>query len=77
MEIQHDPNADVIYIRFNHKPFHKNRVIGNDSMVVDLAEDGTVIGIELISPSRFVENLNEITYRQKTGSPPPVSSESR
>ncbi len=63
MQIEHNPKADMMYIRFNHKVFHKNVVLANNSVVVDIAEDGSVIGIELISPSLYVENLNEVIYR--------------
>ncbi len=63
MEIEHNPQADMMYIRLNHKPFHKNQVFANGLVVADLAEDGAVIGFELISPSLYVENTQEITYR--------------
>jgi uncharacterized protein YuzE len=63
MEIENNSKADVMYIRFNNRPFHKNRVLANGLVVVDLAEDGTVIGLELISPSLYVDNPHEITYR--------------
>jgi uncharacterized protein YuzE len=62
MEVKYDAKTDAMYIRLNHAPFHKNQVV-NDAMIVDLAEDGTIIGIELISPSRYVENVEEMIYR--------------
>ena len=42
MEIEHNPKADVMYIRLNDKPFHKNQVLANGLVVVDLAADGMV-----------------------------------
>ncbi|MFN8372532.1 MAG: DUF2283 domain-containing protein [Anaerolineae bacterium] len=70
MQIKHDTSADAMYIKLNDKPFHKNKVVGNGLVVLDIAEDGTVIGIELISPSLYVDNLGEVTYlvdsKQKT-----------
>jgi uncharacterized protein YuzE len=63
MEIKYDAKTDMMYIRFNHKPLHSNVVVADDSVVIDLAEDETVIGIELISPSRYVEDIGEIIYR--------------
>jgi uncharacterized protein YuzE len=63
MKIKYDTQADAMYIALNDKPFHKNQIVGKGDMVVDLAEDGTVIGIELISPSQFVNNLQEIVYQ--------------
>jgi uncharacterized protein YuzE len=62
MRIEHDSKADAIYIRLNKKPFHRNKVLANSTVVLDLAEDDTVIGIELISPSRYIDNLDEIIY---------------
>ncbi|MBC7813027.1 MAG: DUF2283 domain-containing protein [Burkholderiales bacterium] len=62
MEIKYDARADVMYIRLSKAPFHENHVV-NDTMVVDLSEDGNVIGIELISPSRYVDDLDEILLR--------------
>jgi uncharacterized protein YuzE len=63
MEIEHNVKADVIYIRFNRKPFHKNKSTANGTVVLDLAEDGSLIGIELISPSLNADSLQEIIYR--------------
>jgi uncharacterized protein YuzE len=63
MEIKYDAKTDMMYIRFNHKPFHSNVVVADDSVVIDLAEDETIIGIELISPSRYIDNPDEIIYR--------------
>ncbi len=71
MEIEHNPKADVMYIRLNDKPFHKNQVLANGLVVVDLAADGMVIGIELISPSLYVDNPHEMTYRVENA---PVAS---
>jgi uncharacterized protein YuzE len=62
MEIKYDAKTDMMYIRFSDTPFHANHVV-NDAVVVDLAENGDVIGIELISPSLYVDNLEEMIYR--------------
>ncbi len=67
MQIKHDTKADVMYLKLNDKPFHKNKVMGNGLVVLDIAEDGTVIGIELISPSLYVDNLGEVTYLVDNG----------
>ena len=63
MQITHNTKADVMYISLNNKPVHLNKVLGNGLVVVDVAEDGTVVGFELISPSFYVDNLEEIIYR--------------
>ena len=63
MEIKYDAKTDAMYIRLNNKPFHTNQVMADNAVVLDIAEDGTVIGIELISPSRYVEDIGEMIYR--------------
>ena len=73
MQITHDVKGDVMYIKFNEKPFHRNKVMSNGLVVIDLAEDGTVIGIELISPSTYLDDPHEIVYRQ-AGIPESASS---
>lgn len=62
MKLTYDTKTDVMYIRLSHAPVKSNHVV-NDAMVVDLAEDGAVIGIELISPSRYVEDIEQMTFR--------------
>lgn len=69
MQIEHDPKADVMYIRLSDKPFHKNKVLADGLVVIDLAEDGSVIGFELISPSQYVDNPHEITVRIASENP--------
>lgn len=64
MEIEYNAKADVMYIRFNRKVFHKNAVLSNGLVVADLAEDNTVIGLELVSPSLYIDNLEEFVYRR-------------
>ncbi|NWG17602.1 MAG: DUF2283 domain-containing protein [Chloroflexi bacterium] len=63
MEIKYDAKTDMMYIRFNNKKVHMNEVTADDSVVLDLAEDDTVVGIELISPSRYVDNVEEMAFR--------------
>jgi len=75
MEITYDRNTDMMYIRFSHKKVVSNTVAADNSVVLDLAEDETIIGMELISPSRYVENIEEIIYRlAKPETEPPSSS---
>lgn len=62
MQLTYDSKTDVMYIRLSSAPVKSNHVV-NDAMVVDLAEDGAVIGIELISPSRYVDDIEQMTFR--------------
>lgn len=63
MEIKYDAKTDMMYIRFNNKKVHSNEVTADDSVVIDLAEDNTIVGLELISPSRYVDNIEEMVFR--------------
>lgn len=47
MKITYDPEADAMYISFSDAPIVKQQHV-NDDVVVDLAEDGRVLGIELL-----------------------------
>jgi uncharacterized protein YuzE len=62
MQIIRDTKADVIYIRLSEKPIHNTKTLGNGLVAVDLSEDGKVVGIELVSPSEYVDNSDEITF---------------
>jgi len=72
MEIKYDAKTDMMYIRFSHKKVHSNEVTADDSVVIDLAEDNTIVGIELIWPSRYVDNIEEVTVRFTSKDAPPV-----
>jgi uncharacterized protein YuzE len=63
MEVKYDAKTDMLYIRFNDKKICSNEAVADNSVVIDLAEDNTVVGIELISPSRYVDNIEEMIYR--------------
>lgn len=62
MKVTRDEQADVLYIRFNDRVIHTTKAVGNGLVAVDLTDDGTVVGIELISPSLYVQNLEQMDY---------------
>jgi uncharacterized protein YuzE len=75
MEIKYDAKTDMMYIRLSDKKVHSNEAAADNSVVIDLAEDNTVVGIELISPSRYVDNVEEIIYRYTPkDTPSPVAN---
>jgi uncharacterized protein YuzE len=48
-----DADADALYITLAEKPWRVHRTVAiDDSTNVDLDADGTVLGIEVLSPSR-------------------------
>lgn len=59
MEFTYDPRYNVAYIRFLKKEAEVEAIRVSDELVVDIAPDGTVYGIELL-------NANEQLGREAT-----------
>ena len=61
MEINYDKEADAIYIEFRKGEFAKNKKI-DDYTIIDLDEEGNILGIELLEVSKRIpsESLSEI-----------------
>ncbi len=55
MRFSYDPKANIAYIRFKEKISEVEAIPVSDELVVDMASDGTVYGIELLNAS---EQLN-------------------
>lgn len=60
MRFTYDPRYNIAYIRFNEKPAQVETVRVSDELVVDMAPDGTIYGIELL-------NANEQLAREDMG----------
>ena len=54
MKYEYDANADCVYILINRLPYAYSKEI-DETRFVDYAEDGTVIGIELLYVSGGVD----------------------
>jgi uncharacterized protein YuzE len=51
MKIKYDQKADAAYIQLNNKkPYQASRKI-TDNVLVDYAQDGSVVGIEVLAAS--------------------------
>jgi len=61
MEINYDKEADALYIKFKDGEFAKNKKI-DDFTIIDLDEDGNILGIELLEVSKRIppESLSEV-----------------
>ena len=59
MKLTYDPRYNIAYIRFQEKPMEVDTVRISDELVVDMAPDGTLYGIELL-------NANEQLRRDET-----------
>ncbi len=51
MKITFDKEADAVYIETSEKEFSNNRKI-DDETIIDLDENGKIIGIELLNVSK-------------------------
>jgi len=72
MKFTYDPRYNIAYIRFSEKNAEAESIRLSDEVVVDIAPDGTVFGIELLNANEQLQRndagdliiLNEATGRQ-------------
>ena len=60
MRFTYDPRYNIAYIRFHEKGSEVEAIRISDELVVDIAPDGTIYGIELL-------NANEQVRREDAG----------
>jgi len=60
MRFTYDPRYNIAYIRFHEKRAEVEAIRVSDELIVDIAPDGTVYGIELL-------NANEQLWREDMG----------
>ena len=60
MRFTYDPRYNIVYIRFQEKRAEVETIRISDELVVDMAPDGTIYGVELL-------NANEQLRREDTG----------
>ncbi len=61
MKITFDPKADAMYIQFQEGEYHISKEM-DDGIILDYAEDGKIIGTEILQMSqRIPKNIEEIT----------------
>ena len=60
MKLSYDPRYNVAYIRFQSKTSQVESIKISDELVVDMAPDGIIYGIELL-------NANEQLQREDSG----------
>lgn len=60
MRFAHDPHYNIAYIRFQEKQAEVEAIRLSGELVVDVAPDGTIYGIELL-------NANKQLRREDTG----------
>ena len=72
MKLTYDPRYNVGYIRFKEKDAEVESINLSDELIVDIAPDGTVYGIELLNANEQMQRedveglvvINEATGEQ-------------
>ena len=70
MKFTYDSRYNIAYIRFREKPAEVESIRLSDELVVDIAPDGTVYGIELLNANEQLqsEDMGElIVINEATG----------
>ncbi|MCX5647182.1 MAG: DUF2283 domain-containing protein [Phycisphaerae bacterium] len=70
MKLTYDPRYNVAYIRFHEKGVDVESLRISDELVVDIAPDGTVYGIELLNANEQLrhEDMGElVVVNEATG----------
>ena len=75
MKFTYDPRYNIAYIRFKEKSGEVEAIWVSDELVVDIAPDGTVYGIELLNANDQLQHAdkgNIVVFNEATGEGPEV-----
>lgn len=70
MRFTYDPRYNIAYIRFHEKKAEVEAIQVSSELIVDIAPDGTVYGIELLNANRQLrdaENSLFVVINEATG----------
>ncbi|HEX7633499.1 MAG TPA: DUF2283 domain-containing protein [Candidatus Saccharimonadales bacterium] len=68
MKITYDKTVDAMYIKLNEKPPYSSSKKISEDVLIDYAQDGTVVGIEVLTASK-----NALLSPQNTSIPVELS----
>jgi uncharacterized protein YuzE len=71
MQVEYDIKYNIGYIKFKEKPENVTSLKISEDLVVDMASDGSIYGIELLNlkDQLFADKATEmILYNENTGS---------
>jgi len=63
MELSYDPQYNIAYIQFKEKKENVNSIKLSEDIVVDIASDGTIYGIELLNAREQIKGERIKTFR--------------
>jgi uncharacterized protein YuzE len=72
MRFTYDPRYNIAYIRFHEKTTEVETIRISDELIIDMAPDGTIYGIELLNANKQLQRedkgklsvINEATGEQ-------------
>ncbi len=70
MKFSYDPQYNIAYIRFRAKSSETGSVKISEELIIDMASDGTVYGIELLNANEQLQADDEgrfLFVNEKTG----------
>ncbi len=69
MKFTYDPRHNIAYIRFHAKQSEVDNIRISDELVVDIAPDGTLYGIELLNANEQLrgEDMKLLVINEATG----------
>ena len=61
MKVTYDPDVDVLRIRFSAVPIEESDE-EKPGLILDYDKDGNIVGIEVLSASKRIENPKALEY---------------
>jgi uncharacterized protein YuzE len=61
MKISYDPQYNIAYIMLKEKTAKVNSIKISEEMVIDIADDGSVYGVELLNANEQLNNSHDGT----------------
>ena len=54
LDVTYDPEADAAYVGFSRADASRQARL-DDARIIDYADDGSIVGVEILSPSRGID----------------------
>ena len=61
MKIKYDPEVDILRILFSNAPIEESDE-EKPGMILDYDKDGNIVGLEVLSASKRIENPRSVEY---------------
>lgn len=68
MQLSYDPKYNIAYIHFKEKKGKVDSIKLSDDIVVDLASDGTIYGIELLNARKQIKGGKSKRFKLRNNS---------